>query len=108
MPKKKVRLADAEWEPHDKASYLKDLGREQAPGSASWQGERFAMAVNCKTKSELCAMMEKSGREIGVDLVEFIISAQDSLKMRLDLVNCAFARLASIAMKIKADEASEA
>lgn len=105
MPKKKGVLAEAKWKPHDEASYLEDLNREQAPGSVSWRGERFAMAVNCKTKSELLEVMEKKGSEIGLDLVEYIISAQDSLERRLDLVNCAFARLASIAMSIKESDA---
>ncbi len=81
--------------PKDKL--LTALTRDQKSDSAANKGERFALDVISQTKEELTSMAQNLPDEAGETFVNCLIEAQESLEMRLKLVNAAFARLCVVA-----------
>jgi hypothetical protein len=81
--------------PKDKL--LTALIRDQKSDSAANMGEHFAIGVISQTKEELTSMVQTLPDEAGETFVNRLIEAQESLEMRLKLVNAAFARLCVVA-----------
>jgi hypothetical protein len=81
--------------PKDKL--LTALTRDQKSDSAANIGEHFAISVISQTKEELTSMAQNLPGEVGETFVNCLIEAQESLEMRLKLVNAAFARLCVVA-----------
>jgi hypothetical protein len=81
--------------PKDKL--LTALIRDQKSDSAANKGEHFAIGVISQTKEELTSMAQNLPDEAGEAFINCLIEAQESLEMRLKLVNAAFARLYVVA-----------
>ena len=81
--------------PKDKL--LTALTRDQKSDSPANIGEHFAISVISQTKEELTSMAQNLPDEAGESFVNCLIEAQESLEMRLKLVNAAFARLCVVA-----------
>lgn len=94
-------LAGLTFEPAAPAQVLlAKLRKAQAPNGLTSMGEKFAMVVLSKTQAELRQMVDKLERDSKVDgddagnhMVDAILAASESLKIRLQLVDAAFARL---------------
>jgi hypothetical protein len=101
-------MARTDWEAHNLADYRAWLNREQARDSEATLGERFAMAVNCKTKTELADMLETGKDEAAMPLLDYLDAAHDSLKRRLDLILCTYSRMAVCGRFIEARKGKRA
>ena len=90
--------SDLNFEPvGPKDKLLTALIRDQKSDSAANMGEHFAIGVISQTKEELTSMVQNLPDEAGENFVNCLIEAQESLEMRLKLVNAAFARLCVVA-----------
>lgn len=71
-------------------------------------GEKFAMVIISKTQAELRDLLEQwnaevtNGDDFSSDMVECLGNAEESLKIRLELVTMAFARLFVVNDELKA------
>jgi hypothetical protein len=66
----------------------------QAPTSATFVGERFALALLEKTPRDLKKILNRLDNEAGSELTDALLAAEESLRWRLKLVTTAFARVA--------------
>jgi hypothetical protein len=115
MPKRKPTLPQ-QWPGHcfsraDTEAIIEKLASHQSRTSASFAGERFAIALLEKTPQELKKMLKRLDNEGGNALTDSLLAAEESLRLRLKLVTAAFARVAiasGVAPWVEPDEPDQA
>ena len=78
----------------DVEAVLAKLREHQDPKGAPFVGERFALTLLDKTPAELKEILNKLDDEAGSELTDWLLAAQGSLKMRMEIVTAAIARVA--------------
>jgi hypothetical protein len=86
-------LALKGWEPHDLDETRAFLSAVQAVDSDCFRGERVAMGLITKTKEELAALIERWDEETADLIMDTLKDTREALQIRLDLVECAEARV---------------